>query len=162
VLRGFAEAIPKAIAPAKRAVQLDPQLAEAHTSLGFCQFCHNWDRAGAEREYRRAIELQVAGLRTNSTGCRCQRGRSWPAGSRGLRLSSVRSNAAPSQPNATLVPEETAFQIQLVSFGVGRLRLEDRLVTATGPGRLGEQAMIYFLSITLRSPAPMSHSRRLS
>ena len=32
-----AEAIPKAIAPAKRAVQLDPQLAEAHTSLGFCQ-----------------------------------------------------------------------------------------------------------------------------
>jgi adenylate cyclase len=52
-----AEAMPKAIAPAKRAVQLDPQLAEAHTSLGFCQFCHNWDRAGAESEFRRAIEL---------------------------------------------------------------------------------------------------------
>ncbi len=32
-----AEAMPKAIAPAKRAVQLNPQLAEAHTSLGFCQ-----------------------------------------------------------------------------------------------------------------------------
>ena len=52
-----AEAMPKAIAPAKRAVQLNPQLAEAHTSLGFCQLCHNWDRAGAEREFRRAIEL---------------------------------------------------------------------------------------------------------
>ncbi|MGB6698641.1 MAG: adenylate/guanylate cyclase domain-containing protein, partial [Methylocella sp.] len=39
-----AEANPKAIAAAKRAVQLDPQLAEAHTSLGFCQLC-NWDRA---------------------------------------------------------------------------------------------------------------------
>jgi tetratricopeptide (TPR) repeat protein len=51
-----AEAIPKAIAPAKRAAQLDPQLAEAHTSLGFCQLC-NWDRAGAEREFRRAIAL---------------------------------------------------------------------------------------------------------
>src|SRR3984893_7262935 len=51
-----AEAIPKAIAPAERAVQLDPQLAEAHTSLGFCQLC-NWDRAGAEREFRRAIAL---------------------------------------------------------------------------------------------------------
>src|ERR1700676_5029614 len=51
-----AEAIPKAIAPAKRAVQLDPQLAEAHTSLGFCQLC-NWDRAGGEREFRRAISL---------------------------------------------------------------------------------------------------------
>jgi adenylate cyclase len=52
-----AEATPKAIAPAKRAVQLDPQLAEAHTSLGFCQFCHNWDRAGAELEFRLAIAL---------------------------------------------------------------------------------------------------------
>lgn len=51
-----AEAMPKAIAPAKRAVQLNPQLAEAHTSLGFCQLC-NWDRAGAERKFRRAIEL---------------------------------------------------------------------------------------------------------
>src|SRR6202030_1845174 len=51
-----AEANPKAIAAAKRAVQLDPQLAEAHTSLGFCQLC-NWDRAGAEREFRRAIAL---------------------------------------------------------------------------------------------------------
>ena len=55
-----AEANPKAIAAAKRAVQLDPQLAEAHTSLGFCQLCHNWDRAGAEREFRRAIELNPA------------------------------------------------------------------------------------------------------
>ncbi len=52
-----AEAIPKAIAPAKRAVQLDPQLAEAHTSLGFSQLFDNWDRAGAEREFRRAITL---------------------------------------------------------------------------------------------------------
>ena len=51
-----AEAIPKAIAPAKQAVQLDPQLAEAHTSLGFCQL-FNWDWAGAEREFRRAIAL---------------------------------------------------------------------------------------------------------
>jgi adenylate cyclase len=52
-----AEASPRAIAAANRAVQLDPQLAEAHTSLGFCQFCHRWDWAGAEREFRRAIEL---------------------------------------------------------------------------------------------------------
>jgi adenylate cyclase len=52
-----AEAIPKAVALANRALQLEPQLSEAHTSLGFCQFCHNWDRAGAEREYRLAIEL---------------------------------------------------------------------------------------------------------
>src|SRR4030081_2256951 len=51
-----AEAMPKAIAPAKRAVQLNPHLSEAHTSLGFCQLC-NWDRAGAELEFCRAIAL---------------------------------------------------------------------------------------------------------
>ena len=51
------EAIPKATAVAKRALQLDPQLAEAHTSLGFCQLCKSRDLAGAEREFRRASEL---------------------------------------------------------------------------------------------------------
>jgi adenylate cyclase len=52
-----AEATPRAIAAANRAVQLDPQLAEAHASLGFCEFCHRWEWTGAEFEYRRAIEL---------------------------------------------------------------------------------------------------------
>lgn len=51
------EVIPKAIAAAKRALQLDPQLAEAHTSLGFCLLCQDCDWAGAEREFRRAIQL---------------------------------------------------------------------------------------------------------
>jgi adenylate cyclase len=53
------EAIPKASAAAKRALQLDPQLAEAHTSLGFCLTHQDWDWTGAEREFRRAIELNV-------------------------------------------------------------------------------------------------------
>lgn len=52
-----AEAIPKAIAAAKQAMRLDSELAEAHTSLGFCLLCHDWDWAGGEREFRRAIEL---------------------------------------------------------------------------------------------------------
>ncbi len=51
------EAFPKAAAVAKRALQLDPQLAEARTSLGFCQLCKSRDFAAAEREFRRAIEL---------------------------------------------------------------------------------------------------------
>ncbi len=51
------EVIPKAIHAAKRALQLDPQLAEAHTSLGFCLLCQDCDWAGAEREFRHAIEL---------------------------------------------------------------------------------------------------------
>jgi TolB-like protein/class 3 adenylate cyclase/Tfp pilus assembly protein PilF len=52
-----AEAIPKAMAAAQRALQRDSQLAEGHTSLPFCQLCRSWDRAGAEAEFRRAIEL---------------------------------------------------------------------------------------------------------
>ena len=32
------------------------RLAEAHTSLAWAQF-HDWDWAGAEKEFRRAIEL---------------------------------------------------------------------------------------------------------
>ncbi len=51
------EVIPKAILAAKRALQLDPQLAEAHTSLGFCLLCQDCDWAGAEGEFIRAIQL---------------------------------------------------------------------------------------------------------
>ncbi len=53
------EVIPKGIAAAKRALQLDPQLAEAHTSLGFCLLCQNCDWEGAEREFRNAIALNA-------------------------------------------------------------------------------------------------------
>jgi TolB-like protein/DNA-binding winged helix-turn-helix (wHTH) protein/Flp pilus assembly protein TadD len=42
---------------ALKAIELDPSLAEAHTSLAFIKTFHDWDWAGAEREYKRAIEL---------------------------------------------------------------------------------------------------------
>ena len=48
---------PKAKEAALRALQIDDELAEAHTSLGFAKERWDWDFAGAEREYRRAIEL---------------------------------------------------------------------------------------------------------
>lgn len=51
------EAFLKAKAAAERALQADETLAEAHTSLGFVRFGHEWDWEGAEREYRRAIAL---------------------------------------------------------------------------------------------------------
>ncbi len=51
------EAYTKAKAAAKQALQLDEQLAEAHTSLARVLFYYDWDWAGSEREYRRAIEL---------------------------------------------------------------------------------------------------------
>ena len=51
------EAEQRARAAAQRAVELDPNLAEAHTSLAFAEFWGFLDAADAEREFRRAIEL---------------------------------------------------------------------------------------------------------
>jgi tetratricopeptide (TPR) repeat protein len=44
-------------AAALRAVELDDNLAEAHTSLAAVMSDYDWDWEGADREYRRAIEL---------------------------------------------------------------------------------------------------------
>ncbi|MGA9472405.1 MAG: tetratricopeptide repeat protein [Terriglobales bacterium] len=51
------EAYFKAFAAAKKAVELDPQSAEAHASLAFVTFFGMWDAADAEKEFRRALEL---------------------------------------------------------------------------------------------------------
>ena len=50
-------AFAKAMAAATRALDLDRSLAEAHASLGFVLLYHDWDGPGAERELRRAVEL---------------------------------------------------------------------------------------------------------
>jgi TolB-like protein len=52
-----AEAWPKAKATAEKAVQLDDTSAEAHTSLAVFKFNYEFDWAGSEREFQRAIEL---------------------------------------------------------------------------------------------------------
>jgi len=51
------ETFPKATAAAMRALQIDDQLAEAHTSLAQIKFLYEWDWAATEREFKRAIEL---------------------------------------------------------------------------------------------------------
>src|SRR5262249_47725949 len=51
------EALPKAKAAALKALQLDGDLGEAHNSLAFCLDGFDWDFASAEKEYKRAIEL---------------------------------------------------------------------------------------------------------
>ncbi|MCX6594506.1 MAG: BTAD domain-containing putative transcriptional regulator [Acidobacteria bacterium] len=51
------ENMTQARAMANRALQLDPALAEAHTSLAMIKALYDWDWAGAEAEFRRAIEL---------------------------------------------------------------------------------------------------------
>ena len=49
--------MPKAKAAALKALALDDTLAEAHTSLALVTFFYDWDWTVAEREFRRAIEL---------------------------------------------------------------------------------------------------------
>ena len=44
-------------AAVNRALELDPDLAEAHTALGLVHFYFEWDWAGAESEFRRGLEL---------------------------------------------------------------------------------------------------------
>src|SRR5438270_2299922 len=51
------EAIPKAKSAATKALEMDDTLAEAHTSLAYIRLNYDWDWAGAEREFKRAIEL---------------------------------------------------------------------------------------------------------
>jgi TolB-like protein/Flp pilus assembly protein TadD len=54
---GPAEAWTKAAASAASAVMLDANSAEAHTSLAHVKSTQDWDWAGAEREFQRAISL---------------------------------------------------------------------------------------------------------
>ena len=47
---------PKAAAAAIKALQIDPDLAEAHATLGYIRH-YNWEWEEAERSFRRAVEL---------------------------------------------------------------------------------------------------------
>ncbi|HEX3561093.1 MAG TPA: winged helix-turn-helix domain-containing protein [Pyrinomonadaceae bacterium] len=51
------ETMPKARSAAMKALELDEGLAEAHASLGYVKHRYEWDWPGAEREFKRAIEL---------------------------------------------------------------------------------------------------------
>jgi serine/threonine protein kinase/Flp pilus assembly protein TadD len=54
------EAYPKANEAALKALELDDKLAEAHASLGLIKSEYDWDWEGAEKEFKRAIELNSA------------------------------------------------------------------------------------------------------
>jgi tetratricopeptide (TPR) repeat protein len=51
------EAFPRAEAAARRALELDDSLAEAHNTLGWTRLVYGWDRQEAERHFLRALEL---------------------------------------------------------------------------------------------------------
>ena len=63
VLPGYAdnegpdENYPKARAAAQKALELDPTLAEPHATLGYVLHEYDWKHAEAEKEFKRAIEI---------------------------------------------------------------------------------------------------------
>jgi TolB-like protein/DNA-binding winged helix-turn-helix (wHTH) protein len=59
------EVIPKAKEAVTKALEIDDRLAEAHTSLGYIRYGHDWDWSGAEREFKRAIELNPNSARVH-------------------------------------------------------------------------------------------------
>jgi TolB-like protein/DNA-binding winged helix-turn-helix (wHTH) protein/Tfp pilus assembly protein PilF len=52
-----AEVMPRAKEAALQAVALDPNLGSAHVRLGYVRLFYDWDWPAAEREYRRALEI---------------------------------------------------------------------------------------------------------
>jgi TolB-like protein/DNA-binding winged helix-turn-helix (wHTH) protein/Tfp pilus assembly protein PilF len=51
------EAYPRAKAAAQKALELDEELAEAHTSLAYVTLLYDWDWQGADQRFRKAIAL---------------------------------------------------------------------------------------------------------
>jgi serine/threonine protein kinase/Flp pilus assembly protein TadD len=52
-----AETMPQAKAYAKKSIEIDGTLAEPHAALGMVTWNFEWNKEGAEREYKKAIEL---------------------------------------------------------------------------------------------------------
>ena len=50
--------MPQGKVAAARSIDLNPSLAEAHTSLAVSYLLHEWDRSSAEREFLRSLELK--------------------------------------------------------------------------------------------------------
>src|SRR5690348_13792086 len=52
------EAFPKAKANARKALELNERLAEAHVSLAYSALVYDWSYPEAEKEFKRAIDLR--------------------------------------------------------------------------------------------------------
>jgi tetratricopeptide (TPR) repeat protein len=53
------ESVPRARAAVLKALEIDDTLAEAHATLAFIKFRHDWDFAAAEEEFKRSIKLDA-------------------------------------------------------------------------------------------------------
>jgi len=59
------ESFPKASEAALKALEIDDTIAEAHVSSGLIKTYYDWDWSGAQKEYRRAIELNSGHARAH-------------------------------------------------------------------------------------------------
>ena len=62
-----AQSAPLIRAASEKALALDPNLADAHISLAEVKAYYDWDWQGAEREYKRAIELDPSNIRAHES-----------------------------------------------------------------------------------------------
>jgi len=51
------EGVPRGKAAAKKAIELDPMLADAYVAMGFARMNFDWDWVGAEKDFKRALDL---------------------------------------------------------------------------------------------------------
>jgi serine/threonine protein kinase/tetratricopeptide (TPR) repeat protein len=90
------DSFPKAKAAALKALQLDDSLAEAHAALAYVDF-FDWDWPSAEREFKRAIELNPNSALSHDRYAECLKTR--------LRFSESISEAQRAQELDPLSPE---------------------------------------------------------
>src|SRR5688572_32714383 len=51
------ELYPRQMAAINKALEIDPQLAEAHISLGIALMLNEWDWSNSEKEFKKGIDL---------------------------------------------------------------------------------------------------------
>jgi eukaryotic-like serine/threonine-protein kinase len=90
------ESLPKAKAAAMKALKLDDTLAEAHAALAYAEF-FDWDWPSAEREFKRAIELNPNSALSHDRYAECLKTR--------LRFSESMAEAQRAQELDPLSPE---------------------------------------------------------
>lgn len=69
--RSPGETFPKAKAAATKALEIDETLSEAHAALGYAAWYYDWDWPTAEREFKRAIELNPNSAVVHSRYAEC-------------------------------------------------------------------------------------------
>jgi TolB-like protein/Tfp pilus assembly protein PilF len=65
------ETLPKAKAAAMKALELDETLGDAHAELASAEWFYDWDWPSAEREFKRAIELNPNSAISHQTYAEC-------------------------------------------------------------------------------------------